>query len=292
MLNWRQNTKNLKVELFSAVIMWKTILVLRNIHRARIISISNDGRQSHGYHLQTARLRWTGSRRNVSLYPDRNGICSKIIENYKIGMSRHLDSFATTPQIMVKYWRPSCSSWAKSVRSSFGRTVMGKAFWENPVETGLGENSKLGMSLCTSWKRIILICVCGWHKIGWKETKHWSDVENTQQRSRLGRTNIFLGSCILGLHSKTMPNEQRYCRQLQNHVWIANFRGENSKKYHVLKIFVFLHGLMTWLVMQRNVWSDIVSWQTRRLSNSTKYLLHASMSTTSKEEETKSVREM
>ena len=30
------------------------------------------------------------------------------------------------------------------------------------------------------------------------------------------------------------------------------------------------------------VWNDIVSWQTRRLSNSTKYLLHASMTTTSK----------
>ena len=47
-------------------------------------------------------------------------------------------------------------------------------------------------------------------------------------------------------------------------------------------IFVFLHGLMTWLVMQRSVWNDIVSWRTRRLSNSTKYLLHASMTTTSK----------
>ena len=32
----------------------------------------------------------------------------------------------------------------------------------------------------------------------------------------------------------------------------------------------------------KNVWNDTVSWQTRRLSNSTKYLLHASMTTTSK----------
>ena len=44
--------------------------------------------------------------------------------------------------------------------------------------------------------------------------------------------------------------------------------------------------------MQRNVWSDIVSWQTRRLNNSTKYLLHASMTTTFKEEEMKSVGEL
>ena len=27
-------------------------------------------------------------------------------------------------------------------------------------------------------KRVILICVCGWHQIGWKETKHCSDVES------------------------------------------------------------------------------------------------------------------
>ena len=39
------------------------------------------------------------------------------------------------------------------------------------------------------------------------------------------------------------------------------------------------HGLMIWNVMRRNVWSDIVSNQTRRLNNSTRYLLPASMTT-------------
>ena len=130
---------------------------------------------------------------------------------------------------MVQDGRPSCSSWAESVRSSFGRTTMGKAIWENLIETWMGENSKLGMSLCSTSKRVILICVCGWHKIGWKETESWSDVESTQQRSRFGRTNIFLGSCILGLYSTTMPSKQRYCGQLQNHVRIVNFSGRNRK---------------------------------------------------------------
>ena len=74
-------------------------------------------------------------------------------------------------KIMVQYGRPSCSSWSEFVRSSFGRTVMGKAIWESPIETWLGENSKLGMSLRSSWERIFLICICGWHKIGWKETQ-------------------------------------------------------------------------------------------------------------------------
>ena len=60
------------------------------------------------------------------------------------------------------------------------------------------------------------------------------------------------------------------------------FQQEELKNLHTLRIFVFLHGLMIWKVMQRNVWSDIVSWQTRRLNNAAKYLLHASMTTTSK----------
>ena len=34
----------------------------------------------------------------------------------------------------------------------------------------------------------------------------------------LGEPTSFLGSCILGLHSTTMRNKQRYCGQLQNHV--------------------------------------------------------------------------
>ena len=51
--------------------------------------------------------------------------------------------------------------------------------------------------------------LCTWMtKIGWKETKHWSDVESTRQRSRFGRTNIFPWSRILGLHSKTLWNQQ------------------------------------------------------------------------------------
>ena len=56
-----------------------------------------------------------------------------------------------------------------------------------------------------------------------------------------------------------MRNKQRYCGQLQNHVRIANVSGEEQRNYHPLKIFVFLHGFMTWLVMQRSVWNDIVS---------------------------------
>ena len=48
-------------------------------------------------------------------------------------------------------------------------------------------------------------------------------------KSRFGRTNIFPVSCILGMHSTTMRNKQRYCGQSQNHVRIANFRGVSGE---------------------------------------------------------------
>ena len=130
---------------------------------------------------------------------------------------------------MVQYGRPSRSSWTESVRSSFGRTVMGKAIWEHPIEVRLGEGFQLGMLNRTPWTRVFLICVCGWHQIGWKETTYSFDVESTKQRSWFGRTNIFPQSCVLGVYSKTMWNKQRCCWQLQNHVWIQNFRRSNWK---------------------------------------------------------------
>ena len=205
--------------------------VLCSIHWTKIFSISNDSSKSQGCHLQIARLRWTSGGRSIGLYPSKNWRCSHIIENSKNRISRHLDSSTTTQMayIMVQYGRPSRSSWAKSVRSSSGSLVMGKAIWESPIEVRLGESFQLRMLIRTPSERVILIYVCGWHTIGWKETKHQSNMESTQQRSRFGRTNIFPWSWKIGLHSKTMPNKQRCCGQLHNHVWIENFRGENWK---------------------------------------------------------------
>ena len=61
-----------------------------------IISITNDRCKRHGYHIHIARVRRTSSGRSICLYPSKNGRCSQIIENSKIGVSRHLDSSTTT----------------------------------------------------------------------------------------------------------------------------------------------------------------------------------------------------
>ena len=50
-------------------------------------------------------------------------------------------------------------------------------------------------------------------KIGWKETKHGPNVENTHERRWFGRTDIILWPRWFGVHSKRMSDKQRYCRQ-------------------------------------------------------------------------------
>ena len=60
--------------------------------------------------------------------------------------------------------------------------------------------------------------------------RNWPNVENTHERRWLGRTDIILWPCLFGLYSQRMWNNQGYCRQLKNHVWIQNFRRSNWKK--------------------------------------------------------------
>ena len=228
--------------------------------------------QDHGCHLQIARLRWTSSRRSIGLYPSENGRCSQNKEQSGNGRSGQLESSATTQRskIMVQYGRPSRSSWAKSVRSSFSRTVVGRAIWEN-----LGV--QWGMLFRTQWKRVILISVCGWHEIGWKETKLCSDVEKVLNKEvDLGERTSFLDHVYLGC-------TQRQCEVSQNIVDNYRTMFESRISAGGLEKWPFSQKIRisSWsydmLVMQRSVWNDIVSWQTRLHNNSIKYLLHALM---------------
>ena len=168
--NWRQSTKKYK----GRVVLRGDIVKDDSGSYAVFTKQGSSASQMTGTKVvdiisRTARVRRTSSWRSICFFLGKNGGCSQIIESSKIGMSRHLDPSTTTQmaQIMVQYRRPSRSSWAKFVRSSFGRTVMGKAILDNPIEVRLGEGFQLGMFIRAPWKRVVLICVCGWHKIGW-----------------------------------------------------------------------------------------------------------------------------
>ena len=90
----------------------------------------------------------------------------------------------------------------------------------------------------------------------------------------LGEPTSFLDHVYLGC-------TQRQCEK--NKDIVDNYRtlfesrisaGGTEKLPYSENIRIF-RGLTIWKVMPRNLWNDIVSWQTRRLNNSTKYQLHA-----------------
>ena len=162
--------------------------ILCSIHWTRIISISNDGGKSHRYHIQIVRVRRTSSWCSICFFLGKNRRCSKIIENSQTRMSRHLDSSITTQMaiIMVQHGRPSRSSWAKSLWSSFGKTVMGKTILRKSYWSMVGRRFPIGNAFSYTVKKGYSY-LCMWI------TSNWLD---TQQRSWFGRTNIFPWSCI------------------------------------------------------------------------------------------------
>ena len=106
----------------------------------------------------------------------------QIIENSKIGVSRHLDSSTTTQngQNHGPVWKTQSFLLSEIClvilcQDCYGKGNVRKSYWNT-----VGDGLQLGMLVRSPWQRVILICVCGWHQIGWKETQSWSDVESTQ----------------------------------------------------------------------------------------------------------------
>ena len=168
----------------------------------------------------------------------------------------------------------------RNLWSSFGRTVTGKAIWENPIEVRLGEGFQLGMLIRTPWKRIILICVCGWHKLAGKKLNINPMWKVLNKEVDLVEPTSFPNHVYLGCTQR--QNKQGYCGQLQNHVWIQNFRRSNWKITMIGKYSYFFMVLWHGRSCKEMCRKIFVSWRTKRLSNCTKYQLHALMTTTSK----------
>ena len=89
MPNWRQSTKNTKVELYSEAILWKMILDFMQYS-------TNKDHQHHKWQQHKSWISYPDcqgaqdkQRMQYLLIPGKNGRCSKIIENSKIGMCRH-----------------------------------------------------------------------------------------------------------------------------------------------------------------------------------------------------------
>ena len=153
--------------------------------------------------------------------------------------------------------------------------------WSMVTSGSLGENSKLGMSFCTSWKGLFLSVYVDEIKLAGKKQKLFRCGNYSSEKSIWENQHLSLDHVYLEMHSKAMWNKQRYCGQLQNHVWIANFCGWIRKitipsKYSYFFMVVW-HGWSCKEVCGTILWVG-----EQDDNNSTKYLLHASMTTTSK----------
>ena len=140
-----------------------------SIHWAGIICVTNKSRKSHVHYFTASRMFSTSSWCSIRLYSGQNGRCTNVIINSKVRMSRYLDTSteAQKAKSMVQYGRSSRSSRKESVRSSFGRTGMGKTTWQSSTGTRLWESFQLGYLFRTPWKKIILICL--WMTSNWLE---------------------------------------------------------------------------------------------------------------------------
>ena len=130
--------------------------IIRSIYWTRIISITDDCCKSNGCQSKATRMRRTSSRRSLSLHSGQNGRCTVIKENSKVRMSRYLDTSTKThmAQIIVQHGRPSRSSRANSLRSSFGRTI-----WESQFEKVLLEH---GWEKVPNWECLFVNRGEGW----------------------------------------------------------------------------------------------------------------------------------
>ena len=183
MPNWRQSTKNTKAELCSEVILWKMILDPMQYLQNR----------DHQH------LKWRPKKSWIS-YSDCLVATDKQRTQYLLKPKWKMEDApklfkipkSECPDIWIRLprhkWPESWSSMEDPVvpleRNLYGHPLAG-LLWERQFEKILlkyvwEKVFQLGMLLRTPWKRVILICVRGWHQIGWKETKHWSDVESTQ----------------------------------------------------------------------------------------------------------------
>ena len=202
MLNWRQSTKNTKVESYSEVILWKTIQDLMQY------SLNKD----HQHHKWQQRKSWIS-------YPDCQGGAGQAADAVSAYTQVKMENASELlkipksecPDIWIRQplhkWHKSWSSMEDPAvslkRNLYGHPVAG-LLWERQFEKillgyGWEKVFQLWMLIRTPWKRVILICVCGWHQVGWERNKTLIRCgKYSIKKVDLGEPTYFLDNVYLG----------------------------------------------------------------------------------------------
>ena len=204
MLNWRQSTKNTKVELHSEVILWKTIRCLMQY------SLNKD--------LQ--RLKWQPQKSWIS-----SSDCQVAMDKQRTVSAYTQIKMEDAPKLLKIPKSESPDIWIRLPRHKWPPVVLlernlyghplARLLWESQFEKVL---LKHGWEKVPNWEWLFVnreellffFCVYGRDKINSKETEHQSDVGNTFERSRFWRAHIISWPCLFELHSKRMSDKQGY----------------------------------------------------------------------------------
>ena len=197
------------------------------------------------------------------------------------------------PDIWIRLPR---HKWPKSWSSMEDPVVpLGRNLYGHPLARLLWERQFEKILLKYSWEKVSnWECLFMHREKGIFLSVYVDDIKLTRKKQnidpmwKLLNKEVDLGEPTSLLEDVYLGCAERQCEISKDHVdkyrtmFESRISSGEMKNFHSFEIFVFLHGIVIWWVMQRSVWNDIVSWRTRRLSNSTKYLLPASMTTTSK----------
>ena len=195
---------------------------------------------------------WKITNRNVQtfgfVYQDTNGL-----NHGPVWKTR---SFLLSEIYMVILWQDCYGK--VNLRKSFWNTV-GRRF---PIVNAYSYTVKKGYSYLCMWM-----------------TSSW--LERNKTLIRCGKY-LLNKEVDLGEPTSFLDHVYLECTQRQNEKSkdiVDNYRtmfesrisARSTEKWPCSENLSFsLHGPKTWKVMPSNVWDDIVSWQTRRLNNSTK----------------------
>ena len=231
MLNWRQRTKNTKVELYSVVILWKMILDLMQYSQNK----------DHQHHKWRQHKSWIS-------FPDCQGARDKQLMPYLL--------IPRSKWKMLNYWKFQKSEcpgiWIRLPRHKWPKSWSSVEDPVVPLESNLYGHPLAGLLCDRQFVKILL-------KYGWEKVSSWEclivhrdkglflsvyvdDIklagkkQNTYQMWKvlnkevdLGEPTSFLDHVYLGRTQRPCENKQRYCKQLQNHVWLQSFRRSNWK---------------------------------------------------------------
>ena len=209
MPNWRQSTKNIKVELYSEAILWKMIRGLMQ-YSLELGSSASQLKAAKVMDIISRCLVAQDKQQTQYLLIPRSKMedAPKLLNIPKIGKSRHWGFVYhdTSGQNHGPVWKTQSSSWKEYVWSSSSRTVMGKAIGKSYWNMA-GENSKLGMSLLFIVKKG-LSYLCMWMTSNWLER---NKILTLNKEVDLGEPTSFLDHVYLGWTQRQCEMSKDVC---------------------------------------------------------------------------------